>query len=77
MQLRQNGAAVHILGMASDGGVHSHSDHILALTHAMCDRGIPVWLHLFTDGRDTMPGSATDHFNHFINTCPAGAKSPR
>ncbi|MGB2165871.1 MAG: 2,3-bisphosphoglycerate-independent phosphoglycerate mutase [Candidatus Puniceispirillales bacterium] len=72
--LSQNGAAVHILDMASDGGVHSHSDHILALTRAMCDRGIPVWLHLFTDGRDTMPGSATDHFNHFINACPASAK---
>lgn len=73
-QLRQNHAAVHILGMASDGGVHSHSDHILALASAMCDRGIMVWLHLFTDGRDTMPGGAAEHFDQFIKTCPAGAK---
>lgn len=66
--------AVHILGMASEGGVHSHSDHILALANAMCNRNIPVWLHLFTDGRDTLPGDAIDHFDHFFKACPAGAR---
>ena len=69
-----NSSAVHILGMASEGGVHSHSDHILALTQAMRDRNIAVWLHLFTDGRDTVPGGAAAHFQQFLNQCPEGAR---
>jgi 2,3-bisphosphoglycerate-independent phosphoglycerate mutase len=51
--------AVHILGLASPGGVHSHEDHILALmdlAHAQGARS--VYVHAFLDGRDTPPKSA-------------------
>ncbi|HEY3637324.1 MAG TPA: 2,3-bisphosphoglycerate-independent phosphoglycerate mutase [Rhizomicrobium sp.] len=48
---------VHILGLVSPGGVHSHQDHIVALVHAIADAGLPVRIHVFLDGRDTPPRS--------------------
>ena len=56
--VRAHDGAVHILGMLSQGGVHSHRAHILTLTQAMAERGMQVLLHLFTDGRDALPGNA-------------------
>lgn len=51
--------AVHILGLLSDGGVHSHEDHIYAMIKMAIDRGAKeVYLHAFLDGRDTAPRSA-------------------
>ena len=56
---RQNDSAVHILGLLSDGGVHSRLDHIVALVKLYKDRGVKeVFLHCFLDGRDTPPQSA-------------------
>ncbi len=60
-QLKPRDASVHLIGMVSDGGVHSHREHILALAQAMTSKGISVKLHLFTDGRDTLPGTAAKH----------------
>ena len=53
---------VHLLGLVSRGGVHSHIDHLLALLelaerHGMADR---TWIHAFTDGRDVSPHAAVD-----------------
>ena len=54
-----NGKAVHILGLLSDGGVHSHEDHIHAMVELAVQRGAKnVYLHAFLDGRDTPPRSA-------------------
>ena len=51
--------AVHILGLLSDGGVHSHQDHIFAMMKMAVERGAKhVYLHAFLDGRDTAPRSA-------------------
>lgn len=49
---------VHILGLLSDGGVHSHIEHIKAAIKMAHERGAEVLLHAFTDGRDTSPQSA-------------------
>jgi 2,3-bisphosphoglycerate-independent phosphoglycerate mutase len=49
---------VHVLGLVSPGGVHSHQDHIAALVRAVADAGLPVRIHAFLDGRDTPPRSA-------------------
>lgn len=49
---------VHILGLLSDGGVHSHINHIKASIKLAHDRGAKVYVHIFTDGRDTSPQSA-------------------
>jgi 2,3-bisphosphoglycerate-independent phosphoglycerate mutase len=53
------GAAVHILGLLSDGGVHSHQEQIFAAIRVAAARGATrVYLHAFLDGRDTLPRSA-------------------
>ena len=55
-----NGRAVHILGLLSPGGVHSHECHIHAMVELAVKRGASrVYLHAFLDGRDTPPRSAT------------------
>ena len=51
-------AAVHIMGLLSEGGVHSHQDHIIAMCELALKRGATVYLHAFLDGRDTPPRSA-------------------
>ena len=54
-----NGKAVHILGLLSPGGVHSHVDHIIAMIELAAKRGAKaIYLHAFLDGRDTPPRSA-------------------
>lgn len=53
------GNAVHILGLLSDGGVHSHHEQIMAMCELVVKRGAKaVYVHGFTDGRDTPPRSA-------------------
>jgi 2,3-bisphosphoglycerate-independent phosphoglycerate mutase len=55
----EHGKAVHILGLLSPGGVHSHEDHIHAMVELAVQRGArDVFLHAFLDGRDTPPRSA-------------------
>ncbi len=55
------GRAVHILGLLSPGGVHSHEQHIHALARLAVERGAEqVYLHAFLDGRDTPPKSARE-----------------
>jgi 2,3-bisphosphoglycerate-independent phosphoglycerate mutase len=57
---KERGGDVHLLGLVSQGGVHSHIDHLLALLELarreqMADR---TWIHAFTDGRDVSPHAA-------------------
>lgn len=60
LAVRQN-KGVHILGLLSDGGVHSHEDHIFALLEMAARRGAgKLNLHAFLDGRDKPPKSATE-----------------
>jgi 2,3-bisphosphoglycerate-independent phosphoglycerate mutase len=51
---------LHVLGLLSPGGVHSHQKHMAALAEAAADQGLPVVLHAFLDGRDTPPRIAED-----------------
>lgn len=53
---------VHIMGLLSDGGVHSHVDHILYLVESAIKRGAQVVIHGFLDGRDVPPRSAQTYF---------------
>jgi 2,3-bisphosphoglycerate-independent phosphoglycerate mutase len=57
-KVKQAGGAVHLMGLVSPGGVHSHQDHIAALARVLARAGLKVWLHAFLDGRDTPPKSA-------------------
>jgi len=60
------GKAVHIMGLMSPGGVHSHEDHIYAAVKMAAERGAEkVYLHCFLDGRDTPPRSAKNSLQRF------------
>lgn len=65
---QKNEGAIHILGLISDGGVHSHIDHIIAVVRLSLERGIEqVYVHGFLDGRDTPPKSAKQYM-HTLQT---------
>ena len=58
-QAKQRGAAVHLLGIPTDGGIHSRIEHLYALMDLLAREGQEkVYLHYFADGRDTPPKSA-------------------
>jgi len=64
--------AVHIMGLLSDGGVHSHIEHIKAAMKLAKQRGVEkVYLHAFLDGRDTPPQSAQRYLDE-IDSLGAG-----
>jgi 2,3-bisphosphoglycerate-independent phosphoglycerate mutase len=53
----EGGGTLHLMGLLSDGGVHSHQDHLYALLEASAQRGIDTVVHVFLDGRDCAPTS--------------------
>jgi len=57
---KSNNKNIHFIGLVSDGGVHSHIDHLIGLCEMAKENGINdnVFIHAFTDGRDTDPHSA-------------------
>lgn len=59
---KKNKSSLHLLGLLSDGGVHSHIDHIKGLLKLAKMRDLKnVYLHAFMDGRDTSPNSGLEH----------------
>ena len=67
---KRNDATVHVLGLVSPGGVHSHETQIAALVDAAAARGVrSLALHAFLDGRDTPPRSASPSLALLEATC--------
>lgn len=63
---RARGHRLHFLGLVSDGGVHSHYEHLIALAQAARAAGVTdIMVHAFTDGRDTSPTGGAG----FLETC--------
>ena len=63
---------LHFLGLVSDGGVHSHYEHLIALANAARAAGVTdIFVHAFTDGRDTSPTGGAD----FLKACADGLTS--
>jgi 2,3-bisphosphoglycerate-independent phosphoglycerate mutase len=61
---RENNKPIHLIGLLSDGGVHSHIDHVKALCTLAHDADVHrVFIHAFTDGRDTDPKSGVRYIN--------------
>ncbi len=59
---KKNNSALHIMGLLSPGGVHSHMDHIFAVVEMAKRNGLEkVYLHTFLDGRDVPPSSAAEY----------------
>jgi 2,3-bisphosphoglycerate-independent phosphoglycerate mutase len=60
--------ALHLIGLVSDGGVHSHQEHLYALLELARRKHVPrVFIHALTDGRDTAPGSAKGYIQELID----------
>lgn len=64
-KLKASGGSLHLLGLLSDGGVHSHQDHMAAVAKIFAGTGIAVHIHMFADGRDTPPKSALGFLKTF------------
>ena len=60
---------VHLIGLLSDGGVHSHIEHTIGLAKLAKSRGKEVFLHLITDGRDVSPTSAKTYVTQIEAIC--------
>lgn len=59
---KEKGTALHFMGLVSDGGVHSHNEHIYGLLELAKRQGLEkVYVHCFLDGRDTPPASGKDY----------------
>lgn len=57
-RLKASGRSLHLMGLLSDGGVHSHMDHLFALVQMAKDHGVEkVYIHAFLDGRDVGPST--------------------
>ncbi len=70
---KNNNKAIHLMGLVSDGGIHSHIDHIKTITSIAKKHDInKLYIHAFTDGRDTDPKSSIKYLSeledHFKNT---------
>jgi 2,3-bisphosphoglycerate-independent phosphoglycerate mutase len=66
---RENDASVHLMGLVSDGGVHSHINHLEALCRILSDAGVKnTFVHAFTDGRDTDPHSGKQYLDQLSKT---------
>jgi len=63
------GDTVHLVGLLSDGGVHSHINHTIGFAKLAKERGKKVFLHLITDGRDVSPISAKIYIEHIEKIC--------
>lgn len=65
-----NGKALHIMGLLSDGGVHSHIEHIFAMLDMAKMRGVEkVFVHAFLDGRDVSPRSGIEYVRKLNDKC--------
>ena len=65
-----NGTALHLMGLLSDGGVHSHNTHLYALLELAKRKGLTkVYVHCFLDGRDVAPTSGADFVEELANKC--------
>ena len=65
---RESGGALHLLGLVSDGGVHSHVDHLHALLELARREGVArAFVHAFMDGRDTPPKSGIEYLRQVEN----------
>jgi 2,3-bisphosphoglycerate-independent phosphoglycerate mutase len=71
---RHTGGTCHLIGLVSDGGVHSHQDHAIALANILAEQNIPTALHVFTDGRDTPPRSGAGFVADLQERLPANAR---
>ena len=60
--VKENNSSLHLLGLLSDGGIHSHIKHLFSLLEMCKEKKLKnVYIHIFTDGRDTLPNSGVKY----------------
>ncbi|MBW6469846.1 MAG: 2,3-bisphosphoglycerate-independent phosphoglycerate mutase [Methanosarcinaceae archaeon] len=68
--VKEHDCALHLMGLLSDGGVHSHINHLIALIDLASREGLErVYIHTFLDGRDVPPACAIDDVKKIKKTC--------
>ncbi|MES2023274.1 MAG: 2,3-bisphosphoglycerate-independent phosphoglycerate mutase [Patescibacteria group bacterium] len=68
--VKKNNSTLHLLGLVSPGGIHSHEAHLYGILRAAKEYGVKnVVIHAFTDGRDTPPQSAVESLKELENLC--------
>ncbi|HXI10120.1 MAG TPA: 2,3-bisphosphoglycerate-independent phosphoglycerate mutase, partial [Thermodesulfobacteriota bacterium] len=66
-KVKDRGTSLHVMGLLSDGGVHSHMDHLYAVVEAAKRRGVgKIFIHAFLDGRDTPPSSGKGYMEELV-----------
>ena len=66
----EKGTSLHLMGLLSDGGVHSHIEHLFALLKMAKEKGLEkVYIHAFLDGRDVSPTSGADFVARTVEAC--------
>jgi len=73
-RVKAAGGRMHLCGLMSPGGVHSHQRHIAALARIVADAGVPVAVHAFLDGRDTPPQSARGYLAEFARAVEGASR---
>ena len=64
-----NSNAIHLIGLVSDGGVHSHIEHIIAIAKIAKKASKKVFIHAITDGRDVAPNCAKEYIKQLLDIC--------
>lgn len=72
--LKESGGTAHIVGLVSDGGVHSHQSHLIEAVRVISSAGVRAVVHAITDGRDVAPKSAKGYLEHVQSSLPEGAE---
>ncbi|AXC48520.1 2,3-bisphosphoglycerate-independent phosphoglycerate mutase [Paracoccus suum] len=72
--LKASGGTAHLMGVASNGGVHGHIAHLIGAARAIVEAGVPVIIHAITDGRDVPPSSALGFVTELAGALPEGAR---
>lgn len=65
----ENSNNIHLIGLVSDGGVHSHINHIIALAKIANKENKKVFIHVITDGRDVAPDCASKYIKQILEIC--------
>ncbi len=66
-QVKRNGSKLHLCGLIGDGGVHAHQSHLYACLRLAAAHGVErVYIHAFTDGRDTSPFGAQEYMKELL-----------
>ena len=72
---QKNNKKVHLVGLVSDGGVHSHITHLKELCNILDEKEVSTYIHAFTDGRDTDPQGGLDYLKDLFQHIEAQKKT--